>query len=74
MWAALNVNYYVGGQSIVNGIVNADKQANSRIGGTFSLPLTQRQSIKFALANGLTTRFGGDVTTGAVGWQYVWVD
>ena len=74
MWAALNANYYVGGRSIVNGLVNEDKQANSRIGGTFSLPLTQRQSLKFALANGLTTRFGGDVTTVAVGWQYAWVD
>ena len=74
MWAALNANYYAGGRSIVNGIVNEDKQANSRIGGTFSLPVTQQQSIKFALANGLTTRFGGDVTTLAVGWQYAWVD
>lgn len=74
MWAALNANYYVGGRTIVNDVINADKQANTRIGGTFSLPLTQRQSIKFALANGLTTRFGGDVTTFAVGWQYAWVD
>lgn len=74
MWAALNANYYAGGRSIVNEVVNADKQANSRLGGTFSLPLTQRQSIKFAFVNGLTTRFGGDVTTVAVGWQYAWVD
>jgi hypothetical protein len=74
MWASLNANYYAGGRSIINDVVNADKQANSRIGGTFSLPLTPRQSIKVALANGLTTRFGGDVTTVAVGWQYAWVD
>lgn len=74
MWAALNANYYAGGRSIVNDVVNADKQANSRIGATFSLPLTQRQSIKVALANGLTTRFGGDVTTVAVAWQYAWVE
>jgi len=74
MWAALNVNYYAGGRSVVNGVVNADKQANSRIGGTYSLPLTQRQSVKVTFANGLTTRFGGDVRTVAVGWQYAWVE
>ena len=74
MWAAFNVSYYTGGRSVVNGVTNADKQANSRVGGTFALPLTQQQSIKVAFANGLTTRFGGDVTTIAVGWQYAWVD
>jgi hypothetical protein len=73
MWAAFDTTYYTGGRTAVNGVINADKQANSRLGGTFSLPLTQRQSIKVAFAKGLTTRFGGDVTTVAVGWQYAWV-
>jgi len=74
MWAAFDANYYAGGRTVVNDLVNEDRQANSRLGGTFSLPLTQRQSIKVAFANGLTTRFGGDVRTVAVGWQYAWVD
>jgi len=74
MWAALDTGYYTGGRTVVNGIINNDKQANSRIGGTFSLPLTQRQSFKVAFAKGLTTRFGGDMTTIVFGWQYAWVD
>jgi hypothetical protein len=74
MWIAFNANYYTGGRSVVDGVINADKQSNSRVGGTFALPLTQRQSFKVAFVNGLTTRFGGDVTTIAVGWQYAWVD
>ena len=74
MWAAFNASYYAGGQSIINDVTNADRQSNSRLGGTFALPLTQRQSIKVAFANGLTTRFGGKVTTIAVGWQYAWVE
>ncbi len=74
MWVAFNASYYTGGKSIINGVTNADKQANSRVGGTFALPLTQRQSIKVAFANGLTTRLGGDVMTVAVGWQYAWVE
>jgi hypothetical protein len=73
MWAAFNASYYTGGRSIVDGVINSDRQSNSRLGGTFALPLTQRQSIKVAFANGLTTRFGGDVTTIAVGWQYFWI-
>jgi hypothetical protein len=72
MWLALNANYYFGGKTVVNGVTNADKQANSRIGSTLSLPLTEQQSIKLAFAKGLTTRFGGNVMTVAVAWQYVW--
>lgn len=74
MWAALNATYYTGGQTVINGVANADRQANSRLGGTFSFPLTQRQSIKVAAAKSLTTRFGGDMTSIAVGWQYAWVN
>ena len=73
MWAAFDAGYYTGGRTVVNGTINADRQANSRLGGTFSLPLNQRQSVKVAFAKGLTTRFGGDVTTIVVGWQYAWV-
>lgn len=72
MWVAVNASYYTGGRSVVNGVINANKQANSRIGGTFSLPLNQRQSIKIAFGKGLTTRFGGDVTTVVTAWQYAW--
>jgi hypothetical protein len=72
MWAAVNGSYYIGGRTVLNGVINADKQANSRIGGTFAFPLNQQQSIKVAFGNGLTTRFGGHMTTFAVGWQYVW--
>jgi len=58
----------------VSGVINGDRQANSRLGGTFSFPVSQRQSIKVAFARGLTTRFGGDMTTVVVAWQYAWVN
>jgi Putative MetA-pathway of phenol degradation len=74
MWVAMNATYYSGGRTVVNGVVNADARRNSRVGGTFSLPMTSRQSIKVALAKGVTARFGGDLTTVAVGWQYTWVE
>jgi hypothetical protein len=73
MWLAVNGTFYTGGRTVVNGVLNADAQRNSRIGATFSLPVSKRQSVKIAWAKGVTVRFGGDVTTFAVGWQYVWL-
>lgn len=72
MWVALNTTYYFGGKTAINNIANEDRQANSRIGSTFSFPLTHQQSIKVAVAKGLTTRFGGDARTVVVAWQYAW--
>ena len=72
MWAAANMSYYFGGKTVINGVTNNDKLANSRIGSTFAFPLTQQQSLKVAFAKGLTTRFGGDATSVTVAWQYVW--
>jgi len=73
MWLSLNGTYYTGGQTTVNGTANADCQRNSRIGATYSLPLNTRQSIKVVWAKGVTTRFGGNFNTIAVGWQYTWL-
>ena len=72
MWLAVNATYFTGGQTTVNGVVNADRQRNSRVGATFSLPVAERQSIKLAAAKGVTTRFGGHLRTLAVAWQYTW--
>ena len=73
MWLSVSATYYAGGQTIVNSVVNADRQRNSRVGATFSLPLNQHQSIKIAWAKGLTTRFGGDLNIVAMAWQYAWL-
>jgi Putative MetA-pathway of phenol degradation len=72
MWVSGNATFYSGGRTIVNGIANADRQKNSRVGATFSLPLNQRQSVKVAWAKGVTTRIGGQLNTIAVAWQYAW--
>jgi hypothetical protein len=74
MWVSGNATFYAGGSSILNGTENADRQRNSRVGATFSLPLTPRQSFKVAWAKGVTTRVGGNLNTVVVGWQYAWVN
>ena len=72
MWLSVNGTFFTGGRTKINGIINDDRQKNTRVGATFSLPLTQQQSIKVAWAKGVTTRIGGDFNIVAVGWQYVW--
>ena len=72
MWVSANATFYTGGRTIVNGIINDDRQKNSRVGATFAFPLNQKQSVKVAWAKGVTTRIGGNLNTVAVGWQYTW--
>lgn len=72
MWVSGNATFYTGGSTVLNGTANEDRQRNSRIGATFSMPLTQKQSVKVAWAKGVTTRIGGNLNTVVVGWQYAW--
>ena len=72
MWVSANATFYTGGSTVLNGTANEDRQRNSRVGATFSLPLTQEQSVKIAWAKGVTTRTGGNLNTVVVGWQYAW--
>jgi Putative MetA-pathway of phenol degradation len=70
-WAAVDVTWYSGGRTTIEGVGKADLLRNSRVGGTLSLPIGRRQSLKFGYSTGATTRVGGDFNTFAVGWQIV---
>lgn len=72
MWVAFGGTYFRGGRTKVNDVENNDALSNSRVGATFSFPFKDRQSLKFAWMKGVTTRFGGDISLYAVGWQYTW--
>ena len=72
MWVSGGGTYYNGGRTIVNGAANDDRMGNSRFGASFSYPLNNRHSLKFATSRGLTARYGGRLTSVAVGWQYTW--
>jgi hypothetical protein len=73
LWAAFDVTYYVGGRSTIEGIVNDDRQSNSRAGGTLALPVGKRHSIKLAMSRGAIIRAGANFTTFSVGWQTGWI-
>jgi outer membrane putative beta-barrel porin/alpha-amylase len=68
-WAAVNGTWYSGGTSQIDGVGKADLQRNTRLGATLSLPLSSRQSLKFAYSAGATTRIGSDFRTLTVAWQ-----
>ena len=72
LWLAIDSTWYTGGLTSIDGVGNADLQRNSRVGATFSLPLTRSQSIKAASSAGATTRIGGDFKTINVAWQLSW--
>jgi hypothetical protein len=74
LWASLDGNYWYGGGTTVNGKVRIGTlQADSRIGGTISVPITRRQSVKFSYSDGALTRIGEIYQTVSIAWQYSWV-
>jgi hypothetical protein len=73
LWAAFDLTYYVGGRITVEGLAPTDRQSNVRVGGTLTVPVGQRHSIKFAASTGAIVRLGADFTTVSVAWQTAWV-
>src|SRR5947208_4871378 len=72
VWGAVDGTYYLGGRTTINGISENNMQENSRVGATFALPVSKRNSIKFYVSTGLSTRTGSNFTTGGIAWQYRW--
>ena len=69
MWVALDLTFYTGGKSSIDGVEMDDRQSNSRIGATLVLPVGKRHSVKFAFSTGAIIRSGADFSTFSVGWQ-----
>ncbi len=74
MWAAFDLTYYSGGATTINGKRNDDRQANSRAGVTFAVPVAKGQSLKLTYANGVTARIGSKFQTIGAAWQILWFD
>jgi hypothetical protein len=71
-WFGIDTNFYAGGLTTINGVPGSIKQRNSRIGGTLSLPLVRRQSLKFAVSHGVIVTRGGDFTSFGAAYNYAW--
>jgi hypothetical protein len=74
LWASLDGNLWFGGATSINGVENAStRQLSSRVGGTVSVPISKRQSLKLSYSRGDYARFGGDFNNVSFGWQYSWL-
>lgn len=74
LWASLDGNFWFGGTTSLNGVPNPiTQQRNSRVGGTFAVPVTKHQSLKVAYSNGAYIRYGGNYQNVSLAWQYSWV-
>jgi hypothetical protein len=73
LWASFDGNFWVGGITSINGVVNSStQQRNSRLGATVSVPVTWHQALKVSYNRGAYIRYGGNYDTVSVGWQYSW--
>jgi len=72
LWAAFDANFYRGGQTTLNNIQRNDMQKNSRLGGTVSVPLGRRSSVKASYSAGALRTIGGNFDTVSVAYQYLW--
>jgi hypothetical protein len=71
-WGAVSATYYEGGRTTLNGVARNDRQAGSRYGFTFALPVTRQQSVKLFANSGLYARTGTDFDSIGIAWQYLW--
>jgi len=72
LWGAFDVNYWRGGQTTINGVVNDDEQSNSRVGATLSIKLSRREDLRIAVSTGAITRIGGDFHSIGASYTYSW--
>ena len=72
LWTALDVTWYTGGRTTVDGVTSDDLLRNWRAGLTTAVPLSRRNSLKVYVNNGVSTRSGDDFLLVGAGWQYRW--
>ena len=72
LWLGASGTWYTGGTTSVDGVSDHNRQGNSRAGLTLAIPVGQQNSVRLAWSTGVTARFGGDLTTYSLTWQYLW--
>ncbi len=72
IWGSLDVTYFAGGRTTVNGSLDSNLQQNWRVGGTLAFPIDRRNSIKLHGSSGAASRTGNDFDLVSIGWQHRW--
>jgi len=73
LWLSIDANFWAGNRSTIDGVEKQDQQRDSRVGGTVSIPVSQRHSMKLSYSRGAYVTVGGDYRTLSAGWQYSWI-
>jgi hypothetical protein len=63
VWASLDLNYYHGGRTTVDGRRLEDLQRSSKIGGTIVFPMDRQRVIRFGYSWGSVTESDNDFST-----------
>lgn len=71
-WLALDGTLVSGGETSVNGAVEATFQRNLRLGATGVYTFPGGHGLRAAFSSGFYTRLGGDFTVVSVGYSYMW--
>ena len=70
IWASVDVTYFWGGSTAIDGVPKDDRQENWRIGGTLAFPVDARNSVKLYASSGVSARTGNNYDLIGIAWQY----
>ena len=71
-WLSLDVNYYWGGRTEIDGVERDDEQENSRIGATLVWPFKRGHALRVAGSAPMSTSAGADFNTITIAYAYIW--
>ena len=71
-WSSIDVTYFAGGRTTLDDTMKEDRQQNWRVGGTLTLPVGPKNSVKLYLSNGVSARTGNNYFLAGVAWQHRW--
>ena len=69
-WLSVNANFFRGGKTTQNGRHVDDLQENSRLGVTYSKPITRHHTVTLFYNTGVVTRVGNEFDTWGASWLY----
>ena len=74
LWLSVDATHYFGGDTVIDGVNSRDFQSVTRIGATFSVPISEGFSAKMAWSSWLTAHRSGGFETLVFALQYRWFD
>jgi hypothetical protein len=72
IWGSLDLTYFMGGRTTLDGKRKDDLQENWRLGGTLAFPVDVHNSIKFYASSGISARTNNNYDLIGIAWQYRW--